>query len=241
VDNVPPSIYALTPADGSITTVNNPRITFDVTDTYSGMSSVLPSTLSSDVTLKINGNTVTTRSIAWQAIAGGFRGIFVVQRAWTNTVAGGGFGVTDSTPFQWQVTATDNAGNTRTQTQTITIDRTPPLLVSAAFGIGWDSETSQEVTGVNTAIKLVFSEDIASSSVSVGKFTVTVDAASQTVSSAEVRGEYSFRSPYVYLTLGALASDAEPVVSLVGNIYDPAGNANNFNDDDGSVTASPMN
>ena len=191
------------------------------------------------MTLKING--VTVSNIAFQAIAHGFRGIFAVGTHWTNTVGVGGFGVTDSTPFQWQVTATDNAGNTRTQTQTMTIDKTPPLLVSAAVGIGWDSETSQEVTGVNTAIKLVFSEDIASYSVSTSDFPVTVDAVSQTVSLAEVRGEYSFRSPYVYLTLQALVPDAEPVVSLVGNIYDPAGNANNFNDDDGSVTASPMN
>jgi len=193
---------------------------FEVTDSYSGIST-------SEITLEINGVHSGAQQFA-TAITGGYLVEYKINAF--------SFGVTDSTPFQWQITATDNAGNTTTQINTLTIDTIAPSLVSAAVGIAWDSETSQEVTGVNTAIKLVFSEDIDSNSVWKRDFTVTVDGVAQSVSSA-VGGQDSYRSPYVYLTLGAaLASDAKPVVSLVGNIADLAGNAR-ISD---SVTASPM-
>ena len=193
---------------------------FEVTDWDSGIAT-------SEITLEING--VGAGGQIVQAITGGYRVYYSINAF--------SFGVTDSTPFQWKVTATDNAGNTTTQINTLTIDTIAPSLVSAAVGIAWDSETSQEVTGVNTAIKLVFSEDIDSNSVWKGDFTVTVDGVAQSVSSA-VGGQDSYRSPYVYLTLcSPLASDAEPVVSLVGNISDLAGNTAIWGD---SVTASPM-
>ena len=215
----------MSPADGSVTQMITIPVAFDVTDSDSGIST-------SEITLEING--VLAGGQIVQAITGGYRVYYSINAF--------SFGVTNRPPFQWQVTATDNAGNTTTQTHTLTIDTIPPSLVSAAVGIAWDSETSQEVTGVNTAIKLVFSEDLDSSSVSKGDFTVTVDAVSQTVSSAVVPQESSARySPYVYLTLdAALASDAEPVVSLVGNISDPAGNDLSPGGPGNSVTASPM-
>jgi hypothetical protein len=196
------------------------QFTFDVTDSYSGIST-------NAIALEINGVLFGGHNV--QAITGGYRVYYSINAF--------SFGVTDSTPFQWQITATDNAGNTTSQINTLTIDQTALSLVSAAVGIAWDSETSQEVTGVNTAIKVVFSEDIDLNSVYYGDFSVTVDGVAQSVSSA-VGGQGSYRSPYVYLTLGAaLASNAEPVVSLVGTIFDLAGNIASWGD---SVTASPM-
>jgi len=223
-DWVPPTISNVTPGDGTITNEFTLTISFEVTDGDSGIST-------SAIALEINGvngNSVPIHAMAiYPSRSGGYSVFYTNSNAWP-------FGITDSNPFQWQITATDNAGNTSTQTNTLTIDTTSPIVTSASVGITWDSNTSQEITGVNTAIKLVFSEDIAPSSVSVDDFTITVDGVSQPVSSVEVRGNYS------YLTLASsLASDAKPVVTVVGSILDLG--ANSIDPSGSSTTATPMN
>lgn len=205
IDGVKPSIAAVVPTDGTITNVLNPTVTFDVTDTGAGIST---SNFATDITLAINGVTVSSSNISFQSIASGFRGIFAQGTSWKTS-----FGVADSTEFSLEITATDQAGNIQTVSGTsanVTIDTTAPVLSSAVTGTA------------NTLVAVTFSDttglDPASIAASGSDFTV----AGTTVTAAAVDATNKNK---VNLTVGALASDAKPLVKVVSTISDKAGNA----------------
>jgi hypothetical protein len=210
IDGVEPTIAAVTPADGTITNVANPTVTFDVTDTGAGISTT---DFSGDVTLKINGTTVGAENISFQAIANGFRAIFAQGTAWTNATTSSGFAVTDSLEFSLEITATDQAGNTKTISGTdanITIDKTIPVLASAQTGTA------------NTTIVATFSDtsglDAASIAADGSDFTLVGATISGAVADATDGNK-------VNLTVNEMASDAKPTVAVSGSITDKAGNA----------------
>ena len=207
VDGVKPTIAAITPADGSVTSVANPTVTFDVTDGGSGISTT---NFATDLTLQINGTAVS--NISFQAIANGFRAIYASGVAWTTaTTTTGGFAVTDSAEFSLTITATDQAGNTQTVETTaanITIDKTAPVLSGAVTG------------SANTAIVVTFSDTVGldATTVAASDFTVSNSVA---VSAAAVDAD---NKNVVNLTVSAMASDLKPTVTVSG-ISDTAGNA----------------
>ena len=207
VDGVKPTIAAITPADGSVTNVANPTVTFDVTDSGSGISTT---NFATDLTLAINGTAVS--NISFQAIADGFRAIYASGVAWTTaTTTTGGFAVTDSAEFSLTITATDQAGNTQTVETTaanITIDKTAPVLSSAATG------------AANTAIVVTFSDTVGLDATTVAASDFTISD-SVTVSAAAVDAD---NKNVVNLTVSAMASDLKPTVTVSG-ISDTAGNA----------------
>jgi hypothetical protein len=227
VDGVKPTVAAIIPADGTITNVVNPTITFEVTDTGSGMSAT---TVATDITIAFLPVSITTNATstvpagepAFQAISDGFRVIFATGTSWLTKFAAAG--VANNTAFQWQITATDVAGNVQTVTGSsldLTIDTTKPTATSAATGTSWDTTptTPVEKTGVNTAVKVTFSEDLDATTVAVADFTVAGVAPS-----AAVVGTTTGNKDNVYLTVAAQLPDAKPAVKVVGSISDLAGN-----------------
>jgi len=209
IDGVKPTIAAVVPADGTITNVANPTVTFDVTDAGSGIST---SNFSTDITLTINGNTVSPLSISFQAIAGGFRGIFAQGTSWLETTALQGFAVADSTEFSLAITATDQAGNSQTVSGTsanVTIDKVAPTLGVATTG------------SANTSVVVNFTDTTGLDSASVNTDGSDFTVAGTSVTAAAVDAT----NKKVTLTVSALASDAKPEVKVTGSITDKAGNA----------------
>ena len=212
IDGVDPTIAAIVPGDGIITNVDNPTVTFEVTDTGSGISA---SDFSTDVTLKINGVTVDSSNISFQAIANGFRGIFAQGTAWTvaSTSFPSGFDVTDSQEFSLEISATDQAGNTKTVSgadANITIDKTIPVLASARTG------------AANTTIVATFSDTSGLDPASIASDGSDFTLVGATISGAVVDATDGNK---VNLTVSAMASDAKPTVKVSGSITDKAGNA----------------
>jgi len=100
-------------------------IKFDMFDTDSGFSMARPA---DHVSLKING--IVASLLSFQQIAPsrqnyqnttGFRAIYFKEPSWMNPASEGGFGVVQGQQFTWEITVTDSAGNTSTQTTTLTI------------------------------------------------------------------------------------------------------------------------
>ena len=209
IDGVKPTIAAVVPGDGTITNVANPTVTFDVTDAGSGIST---SNFSTDITLKINNNTVTPSSISFQAIAGGFRGIFAQGTSWLETTGNNGFGVADSLEFDMTITATDQAGNTQSISGTsanVTIDKVAPTLGVATTG------------SANTTVVVNFTDTTGLDAASVNSDGSDFTVAGTSVTAAAVDST----NKKVTLTVGALASDAKPEVTVKGSVTDKAGNA----------------
>jgi len=240
VDGVKPTVTAISPVDGTITNVVNPTITFEVTDAGSGMSAT---TVSSDVTVSFlpvaiatNATTsVASTDPAFQAITDGFRVIYATGTSWLTTYAAAG--LANNTAFQWQITATDVAGNTQTVTGAsldLKIDTTKPSATGAATGTSWDTTptTPVEKVGVNTAVKVTFSEDLDSTTVAASDFTVAGVAPS-----AAVVGTTTGNKDNVYLTVAAQLPDAKPAVKVTGSVSDLAGNTLDITATDATQTA----
>ena len=224
VDAVKPTIGAISPADDTVTGTANPTIIFEVTDLGAGISS----TPGNAITIKIDNGTATTTILstvpAYQPIANGFRVIQTQNTSWLASIASGGYGATDSVPLIWIITATDKAGNTQTSTLDLTIDLTKPTVLSGSTntvtGTGWNADTATETTGINTSVKVTFSEDVDAATVAAADFTVAGVAPT-----AVIVGTTSATKDSVYLTVGVLAVDAKPEVVVVGTVQDEAGNS----------------
>ena len=227
VDDVKPTISVIVPGDGTITNVTNPSVSFEVTDTGAGMSATDPGRA---VSIKISpvggaggGNstsTVPSSTPAFQAIADGFRVIYAISTSWFTLHSEAG--VADGAAFTWSIEATDKAGNKKVlvgNDLNLTIDITKPQVGSAATGTGWNSDTALETTNSNTAVKVIFSEDLDASTVDAADFTVGGVAPT-----AAVVGTTTGLKDTVYLTVAAQAPDAKPVVTVAAEIKDKAGN-----------------
>jgi len=204
IDDVAATVENQVPADATVTNDTRPRVTFDVTDLGSGLSS-------SEISLYINGEKVEDATLAFSPINDGFGFLFAQSTEWTETVLGGGFNVKgEGFPFDIAVVATDKAGNMVTSTATITIDTTPPRL------------DSKPITGsAQNAIVATFHEVLDASSVDADGSDFTVEGAN--VSSATVNADDGSVVDLVLET--NLPTDAKPQVTVTGEILDPAGNA----------------
>ena len=223
VDGVEPTISAISPADGTITNVENPTITFEVTDVGSGIKATDPA---SSVTITIQNPSVTTTigdtKPAFQAIADGFRVIFAQGTSWLSAVGDGGFAVKDGEAFTWAIVATDVAGNSATLTGgdlDITIDISSPHATASVTGTSFDAADETEGTDDATAVKVTFNEALDDSTVAVSDFTVA-----GVVPTDVIVGTTDATDNSVYLTVATLAPDAKPVVKVVADIQDLAGN-----------------
>ena len=210
-DAVDPVISSVVPADGTVTNVANPVITFHVTDTGSGIVATNPATVITIAFLPVSGGntttTVSTTKLAFQPIADGFNVIYADQTSWFTVYAAAG--VANNVAFQWQITATDVAGNTKTLTGSsldATIDQSKPTVASAKTG------------SATTAVVVIFNEKIDGTTIDAADFTV----GGVLPSAAAIDATHATTTN---LTVAAQAPDARPIVEVVGTISDLAGNA----------------
>ena len=133
----------------------------------------------------------------------------------------------------WQVTAADIAGNVGTSdsdsttstanAQNLTIDKTVTQMASGRTGRFWDTGLATPAIGSgtrNTSIIVIFNDELDATSVSAADFTVNGVAPSE----ANV---YTGALTSTFLTVAAQSPDAAPVIALVGEIKDRAGNITN--------------
>jgi hypothetical protein len=227
-DTVPPTISDISPEDGSVSNSEHPTITFDVTDAGSKIAS------GAAITIMVRGRNVdTVQQPAFQPISDGFRAIFATGKSWT---LASNFNVPDddTRDFNWTIVAYDVAGNKAEETDSpevsgdelsLRIDTNRPKVTAAVTGTAWDTSgtTPEEKKGVNTAVKVSFSENLDASSVDASDFTVDGDEPSAATPGTKVDDDNDFRMN-VYLTVSELDPDAKPDVQVVDEIEDLAGN-----------------
>ncbi len=201
VDTVKPQISSITPAAGTHTRVENPTISFDVTDTGSGISIQDLENIS----LMING--VEATGVSYLSIDDGVRAIYARPRAeWDRYTVDRGNGA----EFPISISATDTAGNTHVVgadgDHTIDIDTAKPMLRMA-------DATSK------TTVVAMFDEVLDGG-------TVDSDGSDFAVEDVLVTGAAVDEddAKIVTLTVSDLAPDAKPEVSVVGSVADHAGN-----------------
>jgi hypothetical protein len=216
VETTAPTVTITAPADDSSTTVQSTRLVAEHTDAD---SLILASSIAFTVT-NVNGGAVggvAVGTITTTAIAGGFRAEALL------TGVGAGTSVID-----WTAKSNDNAGNlTTSAVTTVTVDTVAPAFaapIGAETGHFWDSAADPAALvsianlTKNTSVRAIFSEAIDGTTVAAADFTVdgVAPAAAEWFAGAEAKS--------VFLTVAALASDALPVVALVGEVSDTAGN-----------------
>ncbi len=227
IDALAPSVTDISPADEGITNESSPVISFDVTDTGSGISTLDAPTA---ITITINTVPVSSGDPSFQGITNGLRAFFSQGTDWEAT--SGGFRITDGELFNWEISASDAAGNTTFLTGAdalrLTIDTVAPLLVEAITGRAWDPNLAAEDTDeVNTSVRAEFGEPLDPDSVSASDFEVDGVAPSAVIVGTDGS------DIYVYLAVAALGPDTTPAVTVVGTVTDLAGNELDF-DPDGS-------
>ena len=229
-DTVPPTISDISPADGSVSNSEHPTITFDVTDAGSKIAS------GAAITIMVRGRNVdNVQQPAFQPISDGFRAIFATGKSWT---LASNFNAPDhdTTGFTWTIVAKDVAGNEAEETDSaevsgdelnLRIDTNRPKMTAAVTGTAWDTSgtTPEEKGGVNTAVKVSFSENLDASSVDASDFMVDGEEPSAVAVGTKVGDDpdEDFRNE-VYLTVDELDPDAKPEVKVVDDIEDVAGN-----------------
>lgn len=224
VDTVEPEISNISPASGSYTRVGNPTISFDVTDTGSGIDI---DQLIHSITLTINGHEVT--GVSFLSIDDGVRAIYARPTAeWTRYAVDTG----DQAAFPITISATDGANNTSTVGDdgdyTIDIDLKRPRVRMA------------DATAKTTVV-VTFDESLDSGSVDAdgSDFEVTGVAVTGAARMADDEDTPDDETRIVTLTVSDLEPDAKPVVSVVGTVSDHAGNSVDTADDSASkVTGS---
>ena len=143
--------------------------------------------------------------------------------------------------LKWWVQASDNVGNTDTSDEdddsdngnqpfTLAIDTVPPELDAdnSYTGDWFNPEGDGAIEGDrpeldgsarNNSIRVAFTDDLDPATVQASDFVVTVDGVELAIASA------AFEDGSVFLTMvNDLAADATPIVELVGEVTDEAGN-----------------
>jgi hypothetical protein len=223
VDTVSPEVSNISPADGTFTRVANPTISFDVTDTGSGIDIQDLE----KITLTINGQEAS--GVSFLSIDDGVRAIYARPTAeWTRY----GVDTGDLVDFPITISATDGANNTTTigadGDYTIDIDLKRPRVRMA-------DATSK------TTVVVTFDESLDSGSVDAdgSDFEVTGAAVTGAARMADDEDTPDDETRIVEVTVSDLEPDAKPVVSVVGTVTDHAGNSVDTADDAASkVTAS---
>ena len=249
VDGVKPSILNITPANGAVLDVSNPTLRFDVVDEGSKMD--LTNLVSNDVPpgdkdIQVDINGVPVDGGSFQGVPERISFIYATGFKWTDT-----YGVEDSEGFYITITATDVAGNTAEVIvdkdgeggHKITIDQEAPTAISAVTGTGWDRSKAEETSNDDTAVRVTFSEDIDPASVSASDFTVggvrpSAAVVGTTEDDADTKDVDEALTHQVYLTVAAMAPDANPDVVVTGQVLDLGGTALDTTLDEATLPAS---
>ena len=223
VDTVDPQISNISPASGTYTDLANPTISFNVTDTGSGID-VQDLTR---ITLTINGQEAT--GVSFLSIDDGLRAIYARPTSEWKRYA---VDIGDLAAFPITITATDVADNTLTVggegDYTIDIDLKSPRVRTAE-------------AKAKTTVVVTFDESLDADSVDAdgSDFEVAGAAVTGAARMADDEDTPDDETRIVEVTVSELEPDAKPVVSVVGVVDDHAGNSVDTADDAASkVTAS---
>ena len=220
VETTAPTVTITAPADASSTTVQSTRLVAEHTDA----DSLINAATIAFACVTVNGGAcdagaldVGVGTITTTAISGGYR----AEALLTGVPAG-------TSAIVWTATSADLAGNTTTSAATtVTVDTVAPAFaapIGAETGHFWDAAAdpaalvSAANLTKNTSVRAIFNENIDGTTVAASDFTVAgvAPAAAEWFAGAEAES--------VFLTVAAQASDALPVVALVGEVSDTAGN-----------------
>ena len=249
IDAENPLISGLSPGKGAVINDSSPAVSFTVTDEGAGFNtrspelqvdlSVMKFVTQEDAngdmddvvtqTCEIDDDDLTATRLSRTEIEMLFRN----QGSWVSGVecVGGTTLQVDATadgannhgrPIKIKVDAWDGAGNMKSLTHTVTIDRKAPAFRRAAVetGVGWDGKKTKSDSA---SIMVVFTESLDVDTVDVGDF--SVDDPDATIEDVTVGGAGDEKNELVFLTLTSdLPSDARPRVELEGSIKDVAGN-----------------
>ena len=241
IDDSPPTITDLSPADETVTNDDTLRISFNVNDEGAGADFrnienvvTMVQAQARDDEGEGTGTSCPLVSSADIDNAGGNSSSVGVLIA----PSGGKFSdcsVVDTTilsanshgeKFNLIITAQDLAGNVTTHTTQLTIDTVDPIVVSnPKAGQAWDADDN-EPSSSQDSILVEFNESLDVDTVAVADFTVagyTIDSA-EVVGTNEEDGDQNLNK-YVVLTLTEdLAKNARPSVTVTG-VSDVAGNS----------------
>ncbi len=222
VDTVAPQITNVSPEDGSFVRVLNPTVTFDVIDSGSGIDIGIGL---DNIELFINptgsGFNNKAGGVSFQSIADGVRVIYAERDSW-----GSVFGVQTGNlgEFPIVIRARDRAGNEATVPSdpakadtkyTLDVDNVRPTVRTANTGKD------------NTVVVVNFDEALDADSVDSDGSDFTVVGATVTAAARKEDDDDTKdvnEEEIVELTVTALEPDAKPLVSVVGDVADNAGN-----------------
>lgn len=223
IDATAPAIALLGPADKAATNDATPLLTAEVTDADQGVALTA-------ITVSLNSvDKTNTAGFDSDPLTNGFRVKFTA-----GTLAEGS--------HTWVLVATDKVGNSVTKTQTFTIDTAKPTISSVETGTGIKAAaTDLDAKGTidesveyatATAIKVTFSEELDTASVTAADFTVdgvapnSVSQSAKLYDAATTPVAMADDGKYVYLVVDAMAADAKPKVNISASsaVTDKAGN-----------------
>lgn len=250
VEATEPVITVVSPANNAFETSVTPKLTVDITDPDSGVSTTAGDIVFTLATTTVDSGTAPTitgnATITTTAITNGLRAEVTLA----------GFAADRTTKVTWRVTAKDKAGNegqtdsnattTGDQDHAIIVDRMAPAFASATAYAGrwWDASKAATVTdktetdatkSSNTTIAVVFADILSATDESLDAATVsTTDFEIDSLKKADgttvndqtptaVSVESGAKNT-VFLTVPAMASDAKPKIILKAGISDTAGN-----------------
>ena len=241
IDDSPPTITDLSPADETVTNDDTLRISFNVNDEGAGadfrnIENVVTKVqaqarndegegtgtscpLVSSADIDNAGGNSSSVGVLIAPSGGKFSDCSVVD---TTTLSANSHGE----KFNLIITAQDLAGNVTTHTTQLTIDTVDPIVVSnPKAGQAWDADDN-EPSSSQDSILVEFNESLDVDTVAVADFTVagyTIDSA-EVVGTNEEDGDQNLNK-YVVLTLTEdLTKNARPSVTVTG-VSDVAGNS----------------
>ena len=241
IDDSPPTISDLSPADDSIINDDTLRISFDVNDDGAGadfrnIEDVVTAVqveerADSGDEPRNTGNVCTLASGEDQIDnAGGNAsrvGVLVAPSGQKfNSDCGTIVDLGNGGKFNLIITAQDLAGNVTTHTTQLTIDKAKPTVVgNPGVGQAWNEDKNKAKSSSNS-ILVEFNESLDVDTVAAADFTVagyTIDSV-EVVGTNEKGGDQNLNE-YVVITLTEdLANNARPSVTVTG-VSDVAGNA----------------
>ena len=251
VDNSPPSIDNLTPADKAVSSEDKVAINFTINDSGAGLKLDGRGNVQSINLYKQDdeGDSITDAADRDSdcELAGASAGTLTPVAATKNSVSlafsPSGVDYSDcgdvdtrspgknshGLPFNLEIKVEDLAGNVTTHTTQLTVDTEPPSTANAQAGKGWDSDDNKVVnSGDSILVKFDESLDpdtVTASDVSVAGYTVdSVEVVGVNAEKANDDNTNQNKNEYVHITLTEdLAKNASPNVTITG-VADIAGN-----------------
>ena len=236
VESEPPIFSNASPSDGAITANLDTVLSVDVFDTIAGVNSTsdlvtntnTPKSIGLTLTVDTVPTAVRTADIGVAETAAG-SGVYRIQYNINNIqkIKDAKVANTDITStITWVFAAKDKAGNgTGSGIRTLKVDNTSVALSHAVTGNHWNTVTERlegshaglPGTDKRTSIQVVFSKPMDGASLQTGDF--TVDGVNPLAVS-----HFSGLLDSVFLTVPEMVPSATPVVTIVGEVRDVAGN-----------------